>query len=369
MAESKKPADKKTAKTPDVPYKAIEKKESPKVEATKAPVVETAAVMEAPAPVLAKGVVETSPKSTPDSRKTIILIGGVVVGLVVLLLIVFGVLIYKYKSDSSTVYAVAQVVPYPVEKVNGGYVGYGEYLFELKSVKQYYQSQTTQSGQPGINFNSADGKTKLATLRKQVLTQLTTDTITKQLIAKNKVSVSVKEVNDQVDQIVKASGGLDKVKSVLNKFYGWTLEDLKKKVHFQLAKQKLQDKLSKDNSLNVQAKAKANDVEKQLKAGTDFAELAKKYSQDASAASGGDLGFIAKGQTVKAFEDAAFALTPGAVSEVVKSQYGYHIIKLIEFNADNSQAHVSQILIQPINFDSYLQAQTKAAKISHYLKV
>lgn len=67
----------------------------------------------------------------------------------------------------------------------------------------------------------------------------------------------------------------------------------------------------------------------EVKAGGNFAELAKKYSQDpGSAAKGGELGWIQRGQTVKAFEDAAFSMQPGQISNLVKTEYGYHIIKV-----------------------------------------
>ncbi len=79
------------------------------------------------------------------------------------------------------------------------------------------------------------------------------------------------------------------------------------------------------------AKAKAEQILQQVKQNpAKFGELAKQYSQDpGSAASGGDLGFFGRGMMVKPFEDTAFTLKPGEISGLVKSDFGYHIIKLI----------------------------------------
>jgi len=81
-----------------------------------------------------------------------------------------------------------------------------------------------------------------------------------------------------------------------------------------------------------------NKIRDMLNEGADFAELAKKYSDGPSAANGGNLGFFGRGMMVKPFEDAAFDLMPGEISEVIETQFGYHIIKVLEKKGDEVNA-------------------------------
>src|SRR5262249_26857140 len=85
------------------------------------------------------------------------------------------------------------------------------------------------------------------------------------------------------------------------------------------------------DAVKAAARKKAEDLLKRVRAGEDFATLAKKNSDDSgSADKGGDLGVFPHGKMVPAFDTAVFALEPGAVSEVVETPFGFHIIKLEE---------------------------------------
>jgi len=104
-----------------------------------------------------------------------------------------------------------------------------------------------------------------------------------------------------------------------------------------LIKTGAQDPNTDPNEAKAQAKAKAEDLLKQIKEGADFADLAKEYSEGPSASRGGDLSFFRRGQMVPPFEKAAFALEVGKVSDIVETRFGYHIIKV----TDRKEAQVT----------------------------
>ena len=117
-------------------------------------------------------------------------------------------------------------------------------------------------------------------------------------------------------------------------------------------------------------------LKKKLSEGADFGELASKESQCASSSQGGDLGFFSREQMVPSFSDAAFALQPGEMSDIVETQFGYHLILAQEKKAagieayDDVKENIKKFLVQ-VAFEQeqqkYMQGLREAAEIKRLL--
>ena len=111
---------------------------------------------------------------------------------------------------------------------------------------------------------------------------------------------------------------------------------------------------------------------KKIEAGDDFADLARQYSEGPSNVSGGDLGYFDRKKMVKRFSDAAFALKPGEVSDIVETRFGFHLIKVYDKKAksayvfENIKDRLSKILRQQKIQDEtvlYLEELRKTADV------
>ena len=109
-----------------------------------------------------------------------------------------------------------------------------------------------------------------------------------------------------------------------------TTDDAMKKVYEQASNEITGEEEVHARHILVETEDDAKAVEEDLKKGADFAELAKKKSKDPGASDGGDLGFFTKDQMVPEFSSVAFSLEPGKISDPVKSQFGWHVIKVEE---------------------------------------
>ena len=122
-----------------------------------------------------------------------------------------------------------------------------------------------------------------------------------------------------------------------------------------------------DEAKKAEALEKIKKVQNELKKGGDFAELAKQHSQCPSSAKGGDLGFFARGQMVKPFENAAFSLKKGERSDIVETRFGYHLIRSGDRTPETTNAY-ADVKDRLAEYLKRMKADTEAQKYVEGLK-
>lgn len=115
------------------------------------------------------------------------------------------------------------------------------------------------------------------------------------------------------------------------------------------------------DKVRKQARGRIDALLKRARGGEDFAALAKQHSQDGSAREGGDLGYFERGQMVPPFSQAAFSLKPGEISDVVTTQFGYHIVKVIDKKSAATVPY-EQVKGQIVDFLSRQKKQERAGQ-------
>src|SRR4030088_944208 len=135
-----------------------------------------------------------------------------------------------------------------------------------------------------------------------------------------------------------------------------TTDEAMKKVYEDASKQITGEQEVHARHILVETEDEAKAVKEELNKGADFAELAKKKSKDPGASDGGDLGFFTKDQMVPEFSAVAFALEPGKISDPVKSQFGWHIIK-VEEKRNRKAPHFDQVRAQ---IETYVTRKAQA---------
>ncbi|MDO8509785.1 MAG: peptidylprolyl isomerase, partial [bacterium] len=269
---------------------------------------------------------------------------------------------------------VATILRLPAMKINGQSIQYSEYADDLKAIHTLREYDKKTNGQ---SASATDEQ-----LSDQVLWRLVNTVLIKQGALNYNVKVEQTDIDALKTQMLSRFKDTGEAEIELRNRYGWGLDDYEKKVMRTFVLQsKLSDIISSDQKAREVIRNQASEVLAKIKAGTDFAEMAKQYGSDGTKDAGGDLGFFAKGEMVPEFETAAFALKPGTLNEdLVETSYGYHIIKTTEKKTEKvkntagkmenvEKVRASHILFRFPTIEQYLDQLSKQATIHLYAKV
>lgn len=245
--------------------------------------------------------------------------------------------LYKFKSNSTFLYKVTQVIPFPVARTGRDFVSYESYYFEINHYTHYYRTQQE------LDFNSDAGKQQLAEFKKRALEKVINDAYIKDIASEKGISVSNKEVDDRI-AIVRSQNRLgtsDKeFEGVLKDFWNWSEKDFRRSLKTQILSEKV------TSALDTQTHDRANAAMAQLKNGKDFSALAKEVSDDpVTKQAGGEYGFPVD-KTNRDIEprvaEKLFTLKQGETSDIIDVGYGLEVIKNVQTQDDGKvrAAHI-----------------------------
>ncbi len=298
------------------------------------------------------------------SKRRIIGVSLILLGVAIVGFLVFTLLnLYKFQSTSKLTYRITQLIPFPIAKADTHFVSYENYLFELRRYMHYYETQQR------VNFGDKSGKEQLAAQKPKALEQVVRAAYVKELAQKNNVSVSDTEVQDEVSLLraqSQLSGGDKELESVIQRFYGWSINDLKREIKQNLLEEKVAAKLDTANT------KRAQDIFAQLQAGADFGQLVSQASDDPSTKTSGgqyaDTAITMGSQEVPPEVVRELSqMKSGAISYIILTPTSFEIVKLI--SVEDGKYKAAHIQIHYNDISTYVDPLQKAHPARHFIHV
>lgn len=237
--------------------------------------------------------------------------------------------------------------------------------------QQLAQAQTNWLQQPGLDLTSPEGQEQIRQLEQQVLSWMIDQVLIEQAAAAHGVQVT----DAKIDAEIARMRGNDQAR-----FDSWlaanglTLESLRSQIRNDLITTAMRDIVTASTPrqadqfhvrhILLSDENTAQAVLAQARQGADFAALARQYSEDqATREQGGDLGFVPRGVMPSAFEQAAFALQPGQVSDIIRSDFGLHIVQMVEIAQGRAVPDELWPAVQQRAFEEWLNNERAKASI------
>jgi hypothetical protein len=290
-----------------------------------------------------------------------------VVGMLVAIAFVASLIVaYVVPRSSAFVERMVSHLPYPAVFIGGDAFSFRTLADNMASIKRFYESQDFSQVGLRVDFSTEEGQKRFKVREKEVLNKMIEDEAVMRLARDRDISVSDDTVKEGLRRKMEEYGSGSGVRQNLEKLYGWTLSDFEEKVvRPSLYEEKLRERFAEEADISGRAKERIEAAQKMLRDGTDFADVAKQYSEGLTAADGGDLGWFTLSDLAPELRTPVSAQKIGVASDVIESALGFHIVRIEEKKKDGGKDlyRLRQIFTKKQMFADWLTAQMKEMSI------
>ncbi|SDY57137.1 foldase protein PrsA [Proteiniborus ethanoligenes] len=278
-----------------------------------------------------------------------------------------------------------------VATVNGKIISKSDFDLNFDINKRIYESQL---GSDVMSRDMGNGKTFEEELKNIVLENIIIEEVILQAAEKEKIKLTKDELDEAINEFTESVGGKEKLKEILQQNH-MTDEYIRSRMEKDMVIGKYRDKfyesiISEEDAKNLYEKNKdlyisvkashilvnteeeAKDILKKINAGENFDDLTKLSIEPGAEERKGDLGYFTKDRMVPEFSEAAFELKPGEISDVVKTDFGYHIIKLVDRKESFEEVKDDIIAVlqnqQSEKFEEKIKELRDTAKVEYLIK-
>jgi len=271
--------------------------------------------------------------------------------------------IYRFSWQGGVVNAMVSVAPFPVAIVDYHFVTFADFNKRFEAYRKAVEFNQE------FDFTDPANNEVVVAQKQALLDRMVELELIEQIAKDSGIIVTEDDVNNQLEMLARQTGvEIEEFDTILLNVYGLGKNEfISQVVRPSLYESKLQLMVSSDRQLNLDAFSKAEDLLGKLKSGESFSSLAKEFSDDLSNSEiGGDLGWAPQGFFVKEFNDAIFSMEQGEVSGIVSTQFGLHIIELLEQTKDEEGtvlAHSRHILVNTRDFYDWLDGEKEKVSV------
>lgn len=295
--------------------------------------------------------------------------------IVLVLLIAFVILfamsliaVYVLPKPIGFVERLKNTLPYPVATVGYRHIITTSTLAEnMASVRRFYETQDFSKAGLRVDFSTEEGQMRFKIREKEVLNKMIEDEAIKLLALRRNIRVSRDEARQAVLRKLEENGSAQVVKNDLERLYGWSLEDFQEKVVIpNLYKQKLETQFLTEVDTTTKGRQKISEAQAALRSGTPFAEVAQQYSEGATAASGGEMGWFALPDLALELRQPVSTQKIGVPGDVIESSLGFHVILVEETKQDGEATlyRLRQIFTRKVTFADWLSLTMQTLPIT-----